>query len=286
MIFSKEEFTEDDLINFRGTLKELRDLKFALDQSSIVAITDPKGVFTYVNRKFCEVSKFSRNELVGKSHKVVNSGFHDQAFFKKLWRTITSGRVWKGEIKNKDKHGNFFWVDTTIVPFTDEHGRPYQYVSIHSDITIRKDALEEIHNLVYYDELTGLPNKRKFIDELRIQLKSKKETSTAVLCLDLDRFKILNDSMGHRFGDQFLKKVAERITSCVCSNDFVARLGGDEFVLFFRKYNEQQAKQKAQQIVKEVSMPYFIEGHHIIATNGPLHPVFQQLLKEMPPLEM
>lgn len=272
--------------NYRDTLKELRDLKFALDQSSIVAVTDPKGVFTYVNKKFCEVSKFSREELVGKDHQVVNSGFHTSRFFKKLWRTISSGSVWKGEIKNKDKNGHYFWVDTTIVPFTNDDGKPYQYVSIHTDITERKNAHEEINFLVYNDELTGLPNKRKFIEKLRNKLRTS-NNNVAVFCLDLDRFKILNDSMGHRFGDVFLQKVAERLRSCLSEADFVARQGGDEVIIYINSADEQKAKHIAKMIIKEVSAPYFIDGHHYYITCSigiSLHPidggVAEELLKK------
>ncbi len=255
-------------INYRDTLKELRDFKFALDQSSIVSVTDRKGIFTYVNQKFCEVSKYSREELLGKDYQVINSEFHRSEFFKKIWRTISSGHVWKGEIKNKDKNGNYFWVDTTIVPFTNEVGRPYQYVSIHTDITERKKALEEINFLVYNDELTSLPNKRKFIDKLRshVETKRKYQNPIAVFCIDLDRFKILNDSMGHRFGDIFLKKVAERLKSCFSKHDFVARQSGDEFIVYLLNADEQKAKQVAQLIMKEINVPFFIEGHPYYST--------------------
>ncbi|MUG91551.1 PAS domain S-box protein [Scytonema sp. UIC 10036] len=119
-------------------IKELEALKFALNIHSLVAITDRYGRVTYANEKFCEVSKYSKEELIGQDHRIVNSGYHSQDFFKNLWRTISQGNLWKGEIKNKAKDGTYYWVDTLIVPFLDKVGKPYQYVAIRTDITQRK----------------------------------------------------------------------------------------------------------------------------------------------------
>jgi PAS domain S-box-containing protein len=135
-------------IELKKSMQELIDIKFALDESSIVAITDSRGMITYVNDQFCHISKYSREELLGQDHRIVNSRYHSKEFFKKMWRTIGSGEVWKGEICNRAKDGTNYWMDTTIVPFLNEKGKPYQYLAIRYEITERKRVERELQNMM------------------------------------------------------------------------------------------------------------------------------------------
>ncbi|NWQ40615.1 PAS domain S-box protein [Bacillus sp. EB106-08-02-XG196] len=135
-------------LELKKSIQELMDIKFALDESSIVAITDSRGTITYINEQFIQISKYTKDELMGQDHRILNSGYHSAEFFKEMWRTIGAGDVWKGEIRNRAKDGSYYWVDTTIVPFLNDKGKPYQYLAIRYEITERKRVEQELQKMM------------------------------------------------------------------------------------------------------------------------------------------
>lgn len=371
-------------------LDELRYQKFALDQHAIVATTDVHGTITYANDKFCELSGYAHQELLGKNHRMLNSGKHPSTFFKDMFSTISAGKVWHGEVCNRAKTGHLYWVMTTIVPFMNEAGEPIQYIAIRADITERKLSEEiiqkseaslraildnvpyliwlkdkygrfiavnqaffkttglakmqdvlgktdldlwpehlarkyraddaevlstrkqklteeqsmdngEVHWLetfkapimdsegkllgttgfaqditerknaegkvyyfAHYDMLTDLPNRRLFSDRLQQAfVKAKRDhIHIALMFIDLDKFKPINDELGHQVGDLLLKAVAHRMHDCVRESDTVARIGGDEFVVLLPEIEAVHgAWLVAEKIREALNQTFDLEGH-------------------------
>lgn len=367
---------EKDIKKMSAFLIDFSNLKHALDVSAIVAVTNTSGKIIYANDKFCELSKYSREELLGKDHRILNSGYHDKKFFNKLWETISNGEVWEGEVKNKAKDGEFYWVKTTIVPFTDHTDTPVMHIAIRTDISegkfaqeqlvtalqndfrhvvnslnnlifkVTKDeegnfiyklnegklgyelgleeekmlnrspnevfpreiaqmlvkkyeqaflgnpasydysfrerqlltylspiyrdgkvievigcinditdlhhAQEEVEFMAFHDLLTSLPNRRKFCDDLNHMIKNSYERNQkiAVFFLDLDRFKQINDSLGHTVGDELIKEVSMLLRKVAGPNAEIYRLAGDEFVIVYTDIiDEEMVKENAQKIL-------------------------------------
>lgn len=256
------------------SLKEVADFKAALDAHAIVAVTDPRGVITRVNEKFCQLSKYSEEELLGNTHRIVNSGHHSPAFFAEMWQTIGAGHVWNGDICNRAKDGSEYWVSTTIVPILDGLGRVQNYVALRADITERKRYEEQMQRMAFHDALTELPNRRLLTDRLQHGLAASQRNGHygALVLLDLDHFKHINDTLGHEHGDALLRMVAERLQRHVRQSDTVARFGGDEFVVLYSELSEhavestQLAETLADALRRDLAQEYELLGHRFTCT--------------------
>jgi len=205
-----------------------------------VFITDIKGNIEYVNSAFETNTGYPRNEALGKNISFINSGKHDVEFYKKLWSTILSGNDFQDIFINKKKDGTLYYEEKTITPLHDDDGKLINFVSTGKDITDRMQTQERLHFLAHHDVLTELPNRVMLVDRLNHALDNSLRTD-AKLCLlfiDLDRFKIINDTLGHESGDQLLKQVAERLRPCLRKSDTVARIGGDEFVVLLENIDD------------------------------------------------
>ncbi len=377
----------------KTTLQELEHLKSALDKTAIVAIADNQGIINYVNNKFCEISGYEREELIGHNYNLLNSAYHPREFFQDLWLTISSGKPWQGEIRDQKKNGKNYWVNTTIVPFLDENKKPWQYLSIQFEITEKKEAEialietknryhnfvnsspegifitdskgafmeanqrwcemtgitveearrngwaktihpeergqilkewyvgiwkklpfhsceyrlqssdgkvtsvsvktvaetnsdgevvsyvgtitdisdrkqveEKLHHNVWYDALTGLPNRGLFLQGVESALSEANDLGKlfAVLFLDLNRFKVINDSLGHLLGDRLLCEVANRLTEIIPNKELVARLGGDQFLILLEDVESLNAVLEAvNRIQKQLAKPLYLEDNQV-----------------------
>ncbi|WP_201189412.1 putative bifunctional diguanylate cyclase/phosphodiesterase [Pseudomonas fluorescens] len=235
----------------------------AVDAAAIFSETDLTGRITYVNDQFCALSGYSRDELIGQNHRVLNSGFHPAEFFLGMWRTIALGNVWKGEICNRAKDGSLFWVESTLVPVLDDvTGRIHRYLAIRFDISEKRQLLHSLQWRVGHDVLTGLPN-RAFLSDLLDQALafSRQENIPLAVCmLDLDGFKAVNDGYGHASGDLLLVEVARRLRDIVRGEDVVARLAGDEFVLVLRYVRDlPELRAALNRVLSALSAPYALQ---------------------------
>ncbi|MGM0520894.1 MAG: bifunctional diguanylate cyclase/phosphodiesterase [Pseudomonadota bacterium] len=264
-------------VTARKKMQQASELKAAQLKIAAMAFETHLGMFiadannriVQVNRTFSEITGYSEEEVLGQTPALLNSGRHDADFYRMMWRQLNEHDRWQGEVWNQRKSGDIYPQWLTISVVRNDAGEVTHYVATLSDITQRKAAEQEIHQLAFFDSLTGLPNRRLLIDRLEAALKDTQREGhySAVMFIDLDNFKTINDSLGHYLGDALLNAVAERLSGIVRDNDTVSRLGGDEFVVMLHKLgiNEQAATHSAeavaQKLLKALLEPIDVDGH-------------------------
>ncbi len=241
---------------------DLRVAATAFESQEAMMITDAHSVILRVNRAFTEITGYQPEDIVGKKPgMVLKSGYHGADFYADMWNSIREHGSWQGEVWDRRKNGEVYpqWLTITSVKGAD--GEVTHYVGMHIDITQRKAAEQEIRHLAFYDPLTHLPNRRLLIDRLRQALASSTRSRRrgALLFIDLDNFKSLNDTRGHHKGDMLLQQVAQRLLDCVREDDTVARFGGDEFVVMLEHLSEhiQEAVTQAQAVGEKIAASLF-----------------------------
>ncbi|MDR3368985.1 PAS domain S-box protein [Rhodoferax sp.] len=254
----KEDVTE------RHRVEEQRRLALTVFQSSHdgILVTDVQGTILDVNKAFSDLTGYARDEAIGQSAQLLNSGHHDAGFFRRLFETVALREYWQGEIWNRTKAGALSVVLMTISAVRDDAGQLTHYVGVFTDVTERKESEQHLEHLAHHDALTDLPNRSLFRDRLQQALKNshRDNQSLALLFIDLDRFKEVNDVLGHVAGDQVLVEAAQRITSCVRTSDTVARMGGDEFTVVLQGLESQTAVERvAGKVIEALAAPYSVD---------------------------
>jgi len=253
---------------------KLQDAALRAVASGIV-ITDIDATIQWVNPAFSQITGYSLEEVIGhKPKELIRSGLNDDALYETLWQTILSGQVWRGELINKRRDGSVYDEELAITPVRNALGEIQHFVAVKQDISERKANEERIRQLAFYDALTSLPNRRLLRDRLHQALAAcgRKHHSGALLFIDLDNFKGLNDSLGHDVGDLLLIQVAQRLVECVREGDTVSRLGGDEFVIMLEDLSGKteaaasQAEGVGEKILTALNRPYSINGHDLHST--------------------
>ena len=269
------ELTNTNTMKFSTEIdEELRILAVAFETNDAIMVTDADANIIRVNQAFLETTGYSSEEVIGKNPRMMNSGRHDKAFYTQMWQQLLHTGLWSGEIFDKRKNGEIYpkWAKITAVK--NELQQTTHYVTVFKDLSERKKSEEEIRNLAFYDALTKLPNRHLFLDRFRSALTSASRLNSfgAILLIDLDRFKLLNDTLGHVCGDLLLIEVASRLKSSVREMDTVARLGADEFIVLIEDVsdNMDDTSRKvglvAEKIRESLASPYYCNGHPLLSS--------------------
>ncbi|HBG61242.1 MAG: hypothetical protein A2243_06770 [Omnitrophica WOR_2 bacterium RIFOXYA2_FULL_38_17] len=272
----KNEFATifQDITARKKNEEKLKKLSMAVEQSTAsVFITDKNGIIEYVNPRFVEVSGYSHAEAVGQKPNILKSGYTAEEQYKDLWDTISSGEVWRGELYNKRKNGDYFWEHVTVSSIKEDNGEITHYVAVKEDVTINKEYEKKIVRQANFDSLTELPNRMLAVDRLSqaISRAQREKKLVMVMVIDLDQFKVVNDTLGHMFGDELLVEAARRLLFAVRGTDTVARLGGDEFLVILPDLDDvRNSVMVANKILESFSSPFVLDGkeHFVTASIG------------------
>lgn len=248
--------------------KNLRKLSIAVEHSaSSVIITNKQGHIEYVNPRFTEITGYLPEEVLGKTPGILRAPGTSSSLYKDLWKTILAGNNWHGDLKNQRKNGDLYWSLQSISPVYNEHNEIIHFVSVSEDVTALKEAHARMEQLALYDSLTGLANRRLFQDRLKqfLEIAQRYQHGGALIYLDLDKFKNVNDSLGHDQGDRLLKEVAQRLRVTLRNSDTIARLGGDEFtVLLPHVHYREDIRDIAQKIIDTLREPITLRGRSFV----------------------
>jgi diguanylate cyclase (GGDEF)-like protein/PAS domain S-box-containing protein len=234
-----------------------------------ILVTDTRGRIVYVNAAFTKITGYSKAEVIGRNPSVMASGRHPKEFWAEFWRSLTQKGHWRGEVWDRRKDGEVFPKLLAVSAIADEKNKVTHYVGIFSDITLIKQSEERLENLAHYDPLTQLPNRLLFRDRLNQALirSGRENTKAALMFLDLDGFKTLNDTVGHAKGDELLVAVASRLQDCVRRSDTTARIGGDEFTVVMPDVDDmRQVVPVAQRIIQALSRPFNLSGDDVFSS--------------------
>lgn len=263
-----------DITEIKLAELELRVAATVFDSQEGMMVTDVNNVILKVNEAFTHITGYTAAEVVGRTPRLLRSGRHDEEFYAGIWARIHGAGAWQGEIWNRQKNGDVSPVWLTITTVKNKDGVITHYVATLTDITTRKAAEDEMQMLAFYDPLTRLPNRRLLLDRLQraIATSARTRRHCALMFIDLDNFKALNDNFGHDIGDLLLQKIAQRFVICVREGDTVARMGGDEFMVMLENLNEDPheaatlAEIIGNKILSALTQPFQLAGHECFST--------------------
>ena len=259
---------KEDITRQKETEEQLKMIEAVFNTSNeAIMVADGNGLIKTINPAFTRITGYDLQDVKGQNPSILSSGRHDPLFYDTMWQEILRRGSWSGEIWNRRKNGTIYpeWLSVSVV--YDNEGNVHEYVAVFSDITKRKNDEAQIVRQAYYDELTELPNRTLMLDRLNLAIATadRDEQKIALLFIDLDRFKYVNDSLGHEYGDDLLKQVAVRLNECVRETDTVARFGGDEFVILLHNIkSDADASHVAQKLISLLSSPFYLSGREII----------------------